>query len=178
MSSLRNFFRWFRRFFWRMIYGLHNTHPTFLCAGDSRISKDFVADAYSYVGPGCLINSGVEIGRYTMIGPHVKIVGNDHVINKSGIPVIFAGRPIFKKTIIGSDVWIGANAVVICGVKIGNGAVVAAGAVVTNDVEPYSIVGGVPARFIRARFNSDEILAHEKMLNAKKAYASDYSGSN
>ncbi|HFR4107065.1 TPA: DapH/DapD/GlmU-related protein, partial [Enterobacter asburiae] len=58
-----------------------------------------------------------------------------------------------EKIIIGNDVWIGVNAIVMDGVTIGDGAVIGAGAVVTKDVQPYTIVGGVPAKFIRDRQN-------------------------
>ena len=63
----------------------------------------------------------------------------------------------YRGTTIGNDVWIGANAIVIDGVRIGDGAVVAAGAVVTKDVPAYAIVGGVPARIIRYRFLQTDI---------------------
>ena len=58
--------------------------------------------------------------------------------------------------IIGSDVWIGTRAVICMGSRIGNGAIVEAGAVVTKDVEPYTVVGGVPAQFIKHRGMIDE----------------------
>lgn len=58
---------------------------------------------------------------------------------------------------IGNDVWIGCNAIIMSGVKIGDGAIVAAGAIVTRDVPAYSIVGGIPAKTIRNRFNNDQI---------------------
>ncbi|CAA7614982.1 Acetyltransferase (fragment) [Candidatus Terasakiella magnetica] len=61
-------------------------------------------------------------------------------------------------TVIGSDVWVGFGAIVIAGVKVGHGACIGAGAVVTHDVEPYTVVAGVPARPIRKRF-SDQIIA-------------------
>ncbi|EPZ37468.1 transferase hexapeptide repeat containing protein [Anoxybacillus ayderensis] len=64
---------------------------------------------------------------------------------------------------IGNDVWIGANSIVLDGVKIGDGAIVAAGAVVTKDVPDYAIVGGVPARVIRYRFN-EEIIKQLKVI--------------
>ncbi len=58
---------------------------------------------------------------------------------------------------IGNDVWIGANVLILDGVTIGNGAIIAAGAVVTKDVPPYAVVGGVPAKIIKYRFNKEEI---------------------
>ncbi|WP_426668526.1 DapH/DapD/GlmU-related protein [Mucilaginibacter sp. McL0603] len=69
-----------------------------------------------------------------------------------------------KQTLIGHDVWIGENAIVLDGVNIGTGAVVAAGAVVTKDVAPYTIVGGVPAKIIKTRFSGSEI---DCILNSK-----------
>ncbi|WP_091356637.1 DapH/DapD/GlmU-related protein [Microbacterium sp. LKL04] len=68
---------------------------------------------------------------------------------------------------IGRDVWIGAGAIVVGGVEIGEGAVVAAGSVVTRSVEPYSIVGGNPARAIRQRFSSTEASEHSKELDRR-----------
>lgn len=68
------------------------------------------------------------------------------------------------KVIIGNDVWIGHNAIILPGVKIGNGAVIACGAVVTKDVEPYTIVGGVPAKTINKRFDDETI---NKINNSK-----------
>ena len=65
--------------------------------------------------------------------------------------------------IIGNDVWIGANVILLPGIKIGNGAVITAGAVVTKDVEPYAVVGGVPARVIKYRFTKEEIGILEKI---------------
>jgi acetyltransferase-like isoleucine patch superfamily enzyme len=63
-----------------------------------------------------------------------------------------------KKTEVGHDVWIGANVTILAGVKIGNGAVLGANALVTSDVEPYSVVSGSPARHIKWRFDEDTIM--------------------
>lgn len=153
--KIRHLVRSIRRFYWRKRLGLRSVDDTFLAGGFSSISKDFVAGAFTYVGPGCLIDPGVEIGAYTMLGPSVKIVGNDHVFDMVGTPTIFSGRPPFKRTHIGRDVWIGANSIVISGSRIEDGAIVAAGSVVTSDVTAFSIVGGVPAKLIRKRFPNE-----------------------
>ena len=65
--------------------------------------------------------------------------------------------------VIGNDVWIGYNAIILSGVKIGDGAIVATGAVVTKDVKPYEIVGGIPAKVIRKRFSDEVIIKLQKM---------------
>jgi acetyltransferase-like isoleucine patch superfamily enzyme len=91
-----------------------------------------------------------------MVGPSVKIVGNDHIFSIVGTPIIFSGRPVFKRTIIGDDAWIGAGSIILAGVNIGDGAIIAAGSIVIKDVAEFEIVGGNPARFIRKRFNSTE----------------------
>lgn len=162
---VRNALRAVRRLFWRGRLRLTKVHPTFLAGGYSVISRDFVADAYSYVGPGCEIGPGVSIGAYTMLGPGVQVLGNDHVFDRPGVAIVFSGRPAFKATCIGKDVWIGARSIVMSGVTIGDGAIIAAGAVVTKDVDDFTVVGGVPAKPIKRRFSSiDEEAAHIDFL--------------
>jgi acetyltransferase-like isoleucine patch superfamily enzyme len=108
--------------------------------------------ANTYLGPYVTIygHGGVEIGDHTLVSMHATILSSNH-----GIPPI--GKKIREQpdkllpTKIGRDVWIGANAVILGGVTIGDGAVVAAGAVVTKDVDPGAVVAGVPARFVRRR---------------------------
>lgn len=149
----------------RARHSLAHVHPTFYMAGGSRVSSDLVAYEYSYIGPDCLIGPRVELGAYSMIGPRVSIVGSDHVYDKPGVPIIFAGRPALNSTIIERDVWIGCGAILIAGVRIGRGAIVAAGAVVTKDIPPYEIHGGVPARKLSDRFMNDRDRAsHDCML--------------
>lgn len=152
----------FRR--WR--HGLRNVHPTFYMAPGSWLHRDLVADEYSYVGPDCMFGPGVQLGAYTMVGPRVSIVGADHRFDRPGVPIIFSGRPALKPTIIETDAWIGCGAILIAGVRIGRGAIIAAGAVVTKDVPAYEIHGGVPARKISERFprEKDREL-HDSMLN-------------
>ncbi|VVD32655.1 acyltransferase [Paraburkholderia dioscoreae] len=169
-ADLRAAMRSARRLFWRKMLRLNDVHSTVLFGGYGDISRDFHAGEYVYVGPGCRINPGVRVGSYSMLGPNVQIVGNDHIFDLPGVPIIFSGRPPFRPTHIGKDVWIGAGATILCGITIGDGAVVASGAVVTRDIEPFTVVGGVPARLIKRRFaiSRDESI-HKKMLEAPVA---------
>lgn len=130
----------------------------------------------TYVGentflPNCLI------GRFCSIASNVKVVVATHPTSKfvSTSPMFFStlkqsGESFCKEQkfeehltvdnrylIIGNDVWIGENAMIKGGIRIGDGAIVAMGACVTNDVPPYAIVGGVPAKIIRYRFTEEQI---------------------
>ncbi len=88
-----------------------------------------------------------------MLASSVAIVGGDHVFRQKGRLMIEGGREHWKPTIIGNDVWVGYGAIILNGVTIGDGVIVAAGSVVVKDVPPYTIVAGNPARFLCDRFN-------------------------
>ena len=165
-AGLYLFLRSVIMFFRRGKLGLRSVHRTFYLARGAAVASDLKAGAYSYIGTDSWIGPRVTLGNYAMIGPRVAIVGRDHLFTKPGTPIIFSGRPELPSTEIGDDVWIGYGAIVIAGVSIGRGAIVAAGAVVTRDVPPYTIVGGVPAKRIGQRFSTErELTAHEQMLS-------------
>ena len=122
---------------------------------------------YSYLGSDCMVSDAV-VGRFCAIAARVRIGPPDHPMDRPSqhrftyVPEyydasqkrdsgFFAARRS-ESVLIGHDVWIGHGTVVLAGVRVGNGAVLAAGAVVTKDVAPYAIVAGVPARRIRDRF--------------------------
>lgn len=92
----------------------------------------------------------IRIGNDVLIGPNVVLRASDHRFDDLSRPMRTQGHTA-GTIIIEDDVWLGANVTVVGGVRIGRGAVVAAGAVVTEDVPPNAIVGGVPARLIRLR---------------------------
>ena len=93
---------------------------------------------------------GVKIGARTLVGYRTQILSSNHEIPPIGLPFPVSGN-VHRPIHIGSDVWIGAGAIITAGVTIGEGAVVAAGSIVTKDVPCNAIVGGVPARLIKYR---------------------------
>lgn len=112
-----------------------------------------IVGRYSQVGPFTVIygGSGVIIGDNVMIAPHCMIVGGNHDFKQLDKPIRFAGNISKGPIIIEDNVWIGANCTIADGVRVGKDAVVAANSFVNRDVEPYSIVGGVPAKIIGRR---------------------------
>ena len=108
------------------------------------------------IGEHCHINEdvfiqGAYIGNYVMIAPNVSILNSLHNHDRIDIPMIFQGEAQGINPIIEDDVWIGRDALILPGIKIGTGSIVGAGSVVTKDIEPFSIVGGVPAKLIKKR---------------------------
>ena len=102
-----------------------------------------------YANAHCLIFGEITFGDNVLIGPKVIMFGRDHYMKRTA-PINTQGY-LRDPITVGNDVWIGSAAIILKGVKIGDGAVVAAGSVVTKDVEPYTIVAGNPARFVKYR---------------------------
>lgn len=133
------------------------------------VSNSYLRD-YVYIGPRSLVCRS-DIGRFCSIGPDVKIGLGIHPLSfVSTFPAFFSTLKQCQESFvnknkfrelgdvkIGNDVWIGANAIILDGITIGDGAVVAAGAVVVKDVEAFSVVGGVPARVLKKRFEEQKI---------------------
>jgi len=108
------------------------------------------------IGFNCHINEnvfiqGAIIGSKVMIAPNVAILNTSHKHSDWNIAMIDQGVSEEASPIIGDNVWIGRNAIIMPNVIIGEGSIVGAGAVVTKNVEPFSIVGGIPARIIKKR---------------------------
>lgn len=93
----------------------------------------------------------VSIGNHVMIAPEVYVLHSGHEHARNGIPMRFQPEKYYPKTVVEEDVWIGARAMILPGRRIGKGSIVAAGSVITKDVEPYSVVGGNPAQVIGRR---------------------------
>lgn len=139
----------------------------------------------SYISENSALKN-IEIGRYTCIGPNVTNFYGKHPTStfvsihpafyslSAQAGFTFAKKQLFEEhsfidsekkisNIIGNDVWIGCNVIIMDGITIGNGAIIAAGSVITKNVQPYSIVGGIPAKPIKSRFNYDQIKLLEKI---------------
>lgn len=138
--------------------------------------KDSEIGCYTYIQDNCRFEK-CKIGSFCSIGDNVKVLSSTHPTHDfvSTSPVFFstAGQCLksfveegkfeeYKSVqgysaVIGNDVWVGSNVVILGGVTIGDGAIIAAGSVVTKDVPPYAIVGGVPSKVIRYRFTDAQI---------------------
>jgi len=126
----------------------------------------------SYTGTNTIIWDAT-IGKYCCIAWNVSIGSGSHNYNNVSLYNNYWYKRTFgidledertsTKTFIGNDVWIGAGANILSGVHIGNGSVIGAGAIVTKDVEPYSIVVGMPAKVIKKRFSNEVVMLLEKI---------------
>jgi len=117
-----------------------------------------------------LIHGEIEIGKYCQFAPYASINTFNHptthittYINNNLLQGKMSQYKTCVKSTVGNDVWIGKNAIILGGVTIGNGAIIAAGSIVTKDVPAYHIAGGVPAKIIKKRF-SDELIAELQEL--------------
>lgn len=154
----------------RPAFGAHGRHFIFDPAGHYNYANIFVGDDVS-IGAGATwmaTESRIHVGSKVMFGPNTTLVAGNHNTGVVGqyLYDVHEKRPGDDVDIvIEEDVWVGACAIILKGVHIGRGAVVAAGALVNRDVPAYCVVGGVPARVLSLRFAAfDQMLFHEQML--------------
>jgi acetyltransferase-like isoleucine patch superfamily enzyme len=163
---IKSVYKNIRMYIIRKKYRLKNISSTFYCGNNCYFPPDMCVGEYVYIGHRCIIYPRVSIGDYSKIAPDVKIIGGDHRYDQVGIPILYSGRSELNETIIGRDVWVGSNSIIKTGVHIGDGSIVAAGSVVTKDVEEYTVVAGVPAKYVKRRFGSiADCEMHKKMLD-------------
>jgi len=116
-------------------------------------------------GKRCVIQSDLKIGNDVLIAGNVSFIGrNDHRYNIVGKKIWNSGSGANNKSVLGNDIWIGHGVIVLAGVNVGDGAIIAAGSIVINDVLPYTIVGGNPAKFIKNRFDISELDKHLSII--------------
>lgn len=120
--------------------------------------------SFTTLGVHNYFHGDIEIGRYCQIGGYVAIHSTNHplsypttYINHNLLGGMMQKLKTSKKVVIGNDVWIGHGVIILQGVYVGDGSILAAGSIITKDVEPYTIVGGNPAKLIRKRFSDNLI---------------------
>jgi acetyltransferase-like isoleucine patch superfamily enzyme len=144
-----------------IMYGaiLHVYNFRNLPDSEIKIGRDSLIGEYTVIrGQG-----GVQIGDRVYTSPQTQIIAVNHVFDDPDLPFIDQGITA-EGIVIEDDVWLGSGAIITDGVRIGRGAVVAAGAVVTHDVAPHTVVGGIPARPIR------DIKEQQKIETEKRIY--------
>jgi acetyltransferase-like isoleucine patch superfamily enzyme len=127
--------------------------PTVSIAPNVRISGKLEMGKYSSLAHNISIsgeNAGIKIGYYVMIAPSTLIVAFNHDNKRIDIPMFFQEK-IEEKVVIEDDVWIGANVTILPGSYISKATIIAANSVVNKFIEPYSIIGGTPAKIIKKR---------------------------
>ena len=168
------------------IYSIYQTYKVSkdLGGGNRRIGfphnirgiHNIVADDNIGIGIGSTIfatRAKLIIKQHFISGPNLTIITGDHMpivgmfldtvgdLDKDKLDI---NQKFDQNIIIEEDVWTGANVVILKGVHIGRGAIIAAGAIVTKNLPPYCIAGGVPAKFIKFKWTIDEVLEHELKL--------------
>ncbi len=136
-------------------------------------AKNITMHKHSSIGPGSTIyTTGAKliIKQHVITGPNLTIITGDHKYIVGRWLDEIGGKDKDPENdqdvIIEEDVWIGANVTILKGVIIGRSSIIAAGAVVTKDIPPFSIAGGVPAKAIRMKWNQEDIELHNNFINA------------
>lgn len=115
------------------------------------ISEMVILGRRSGIGARSVLSGKVIIGDDVMIGPELMCYTTNHSMSRTDIPMIDQGFDKMEPIEIENDVWIGSRVIILGGVKVGRGAVIGAGSVVTHDIPPYAVVGGNPAKIIKKR---------------------------
>lgn len=168
VHNLRGIANWIRSFWrfkvrqrWIKTSGMTRIHSSVHLNAPHKI---MTFGHHVQLGRGCHVACDIHFGNYVLCAQRVAFIGrNEHSHNYTGIPIWESPRGVDKPTVIGNDVWIGYGSIILGGINIGNGAVVAAGSVVTKDVPQFAIVGGNPAQIIKFRF--PDVQTREKHIS-------------
>ncbi len=164
---IRLTYRFFRYYLYSILLFKNLVSQRVLFANKPRISRknkiQFTGKDI-YIGHNCHFGANVEFHNKVMVASQVSFVGGDHEFSTIGCYITDSGRAKIQDIEVFDDVWIGHGAIILHGVKLHKGCIIAAGSVVTKDVDDYSIVGGNPAKLIKMRFSEKEIVEHQNKL--------------
>ena len=149
-SPMTHWARRIRRIICRPIFDKCGDNVNVECGARFATGGGICLGSGSGLGVNCSVHGPLKIGNNVMMGPNVTILTHTHNIERTDIPMGHQGSRI-AEVVIGNDVWIGMRVIIMPGVKVGDGVIIGAGAVVTKDVPDFAIVGGVPAKIIRYR---------------------------
>ena len=155
------------------LFKRHGKNVIFFPTNSSFSYKTIVLGNDIFIGPRAILSaseSGIVFGNKIMLGPNVTMMGGDHNSTVVGKYMYDTHEKLPENDlpiIIEDDVWIGTGAIILKGVRIGEGAIIAAGTLVIKDVPNYAIVGGVPAKILKMRFTQEQISEHKKSLNVR-----------
>lgn len=161
----------YRSYYRDVVFSEYNSLHSSTSVTDSTIGRyTYFADSKisrATIGAFCSIGPGVRIGGLgdhptNMLSTHPAFYSNQKQCGNSFVNKMYFDES--RHTHIGNDVWVGANALILDGVTVGDGVIIAAGAVVVSDVPSYAIVGGVPAKIIKYRYSPEDI---EKLITIK-----------
>lgn len=164
-NSIRTWY-WFRKLPWMKHVGfIRLPYNTSIWSPH----KDIKFGKRVQFGQHCIINCDIEFGNDILCAHNVVFTGkDDHTYNLVGVPMWDAPRGDSAKTFVGNDIWIGHGAIIMGGVHLGDGCIIASGSVVTKDVPPCEIWGGNPAKKIKDRFENElQRDEHLFMINCK-----------
>jgi chloramphenicol O-acetyltransferase type B len=168
LNYLRIGYRLARMVYYSVLNRTNLVTPRVLFAGNPRQSRKNTVQYLGkdvYIGHACHFGANVIFGSKILLASNISFVGGDHRWDIVGTPIMDTGRDELKTIKICDDVWIGHGAVIMQGVELGEGCIIAASSVVTKSVEPYSIVAGNPAREIKKRFDPEQIAVHRAALD-------------
>ncbi len=162
LNCIRNFLMFHVRYPW-VKYGT-NVHVQWSTSFWSPNRKVRLGNNVG-IGYRCVVNTDLTVGNDVLIAAHVAIISRDaHRYDVVGTSMFQSPRGDKCEVVIEDDVWVGFGAIILSGVRVGRGSIVAAGAVITKDIPPYSIFVPATGTILRTRFSSTELSRHEEGL--------------
>lgn len=156
--------------YYRLKFGSFGSNSWFSPFGTYLCTKKILVGSNVYVGKGAYLSAseGLEFGDGVTVGPELMVMGGDHKIDDVG-KYIYQMKSGGENSpvVIEDDVWIGARVTLLKGVKVGEGAVIGAGSIVTKDIPPYTIFAGNPARKIGYRYQKEQLEEHHKLVDSR-----------